>query len=93
MEPVSAIEKLDVLKDCRPCCFSTGKRTAIIDFELQIGVETLNHCVVVGRAWPAHAQCYFSFRRFRRFRAVLQTPVLAALIVMKSQSGRRRHHD
>ena len=93
MEPGSVIEQFDVLEDGRPRCFSIRERTAIIDFKLQIGEETLNHCVVVGHAWPAHAQYYFGFRRFRRFRrfcTVLRASVLAALIVMKGQprSGR-----
>lgn len=87
MEPGAVIEQLDVLEDGRPRCFSIGERTAIIDFKLQIGEETLNHCVVVGHARPAHAQYYFGFRRFC---TVLQASVLAALIVMKGQprSGR-----
>lgn len=87
MEPDSVIEQFDVLEDSRPCSFSTGERTVIIDFKLQIGEETFNHCAVVGHAWPTHAQCYFGFRRFS---TVLQASVMAALIVMKGQPGSGR---
>ena len=64
MEPGSVLEQFDVLEDGHPRCFSIGERTAIIDLKLQIGEETLNHCVVVGHAWPACAQYYFFFVAF-----------------------------
>ncbi|MNM50536.1 hypothetical protein D3C81_615800 [compost metagenome] len=83
MKPSSVIEQLDVLEDGRPCCFSTGKGAAIVDFELQIGEETLNHCVVVGHAGATHAQRYLGFRRFC---TVLEAPVLTALIENRGQS-------
>lgn len=84
MEPGSAIEQLGVLEDSRPCCFSTGERTAIIDFKLQIGEEAFYHCVVVGHALQVHVQRYFGFRRLC---TVFQASVLAALIAMKGRPG------
>ena len=55
MQPGPVVEDFDVLKDRCSGGLPIFERAAVVDFQLQVRKEALDHRVVVRHAGPAHA--------------------------------------